>query len=184
MSAARDHFVSVGFADASVSEIAANAGVAEGTVYRFFESKRALLVAVIASWFEALIKDVSENLDGIQDPTERLRFLVWRHARIIETDPALCRLFFDQIRSAEDYVNSPVHALNRDYADFVVAALKDGVRSGVFQRGLNVALIRDAIFGALEHHATGYLYGGAKFNTAKVTQGLLALVLTGIAHKD
>ena len=47
VAAARKVFIERGFDAASTAEIAANAGVAEGTIYKYFESKRDVLLAVI-----------------------------------------------------------------------------------------------------------------------------------------
>jgi AcrR family transcriptional regulator len=45
--AARDVFIAKGFAAATTAEIARRAGVAEGTIYNYFPSKRELFIAVI-----------------------------------------------------------------------------------------------------------------------------------------
>jgi len=47
LAAALDVFTSKGFAAATTSEIARTAGVAEGTLYNYFDNKRALFIAVV-----------------------------------------------------------------------------------------------------------------------------------------
>jgi len=47
LSAALAVFAERGYEAAAVSEIAERAGVVEGTVYKYFESKRALLLTVL-----------------------------------------------------------------------------------------------------------------------------------------
>ena len=48
LKAATEHFIRFGYRKASVSEIATDAGVAKGTVYLYFKSKNALMVAAIS----------------------------------------------------------------------------------------------------------------------------------------
>jgi AcrR family transcriptional regulator len=50
LDAALDIFSKKGFAEATTAEIARTAGIAEGTIYKYFPSKRELLVAVIKSF--------------------------------------------------------------------------------------------------------------------------------------
>jgi AcrR family transcriptional regulator len=48
--AAREVFSQKGFAEATTAEIAQQAGVSEGTIYNYFESKRDLLVSLIGGY--------------------------------------------------------------------------------------------------------------------------------------
>ena len=57
LSAARHSFAEHGYGATAVSEIAARAGVVEGTIYTYFESKRTLLIAVMKQFYEELIAD-------------------------------------------------------------------------------------------------------------------------------
>ncbi len=50
LSAAREVFSQKGFAEATTAEIAQQAGVSEGTIYNYFESKRDLLVSLIGGY--------------------------------------------------------------------------------------------------------------------------------------
>ena len=50
LAAARDVFSRKGYAEATTSEIAQTAGVSEGTIYNYFESKRDLLVSLIGGY--------------------------------------------------------------------------------------------------------------------------------------
>ena len=50
LSAARQVFSKKGFAQATTAEIAKEAGVSEGTIYNYFESKRDLLISLIGGY--------------------------------------------------------------------------------------------------------------------------------------
>lgn len=62
------HFAKKGFAGADVGEIAAAAGVAKGTVYRYFENKAALFRASVDEVMLGLIESTSSMSD--MDPLE------------------------------------------------------------------------------------------------------------------
>jgi len=50
LNAAREVFSQKGFSEATTAEIAQQAGVSEGTIYNYFESKRDLLVSLIGGY--------------------------------------------------------------------------------------------------------------------------------------
>ncbi|MEZ4448762.1 MAG: helix-turn-helix domain-containing protein [Nannocystaceae bacterium] len=75
--AAIERFVAQGYRKTNIDEIARDAGVAKGTVYLYFESKPALLLAAVASEKRRLF----DLLDGIYDPSAPPRVRLRRFVR-------------------------------------------------------------------------------------------------------
>lgn len=181
MNAARAVFAERGYEDAAMSEIAARAGVVEGTIYKYFDSKRSLLYEIMANWYQSMVADYEEALSGIQGTRNRLRFVVWRHLKYVYDNPALCRVFFREIRSAGDYHQSRIYEMNRLYTHFANEILRDGVARGEFREDINVSLVRDMIYGAIEHHSWNYVCGRGTLDVDAVADALTDTVLGGIA---
>lgn len=84
LAAALDVFVERGFAAARLDEIAQRAGVSKGTLYLYFESKEALLRAVVQ---ESMVPLIAEGEDlaaqAASDPAATLQHLVTRWWREI-----------------------------------------------------------------------------------------------------
>jgi TetR/AcrR family transcriptional regulator, fatty acid metabolism regulator protein len=57
MDAAREVFEEKGYDGALISDIAERAQVVEGTIYRYFENKRALLTSVVERWYAGMLSD-------------------------------------------------------------------------------------------------------------------------------
>ncbi len=64
LDAAQRLFTRHGLAQTSVADIAAEAGVAKGSVYRYFESKEALLSALKDRFFERMMQRVTAVAAG------------------------------------------------------------------------------------------------------------------------
>ncbi len=75
LKAAMKLFAKHGYHGTSISEIAKEAKVSKGLTYHYFESKEALLV-VLAEQRLMECAPFVHGLETIQDPMERLRFLV------------------------------------------------------------------------------------------------------------
>src|SRR4051812_29332974 len=74
--AALDVFVAKGFADARLEDVAARAGVAKGTIYLYFDSKEALLQALVRAAVAGPIADFQQKLQETELSTEEsLRLL-------------------------------------------------------------------------------------------------------------
>jgi AcrR family transcriptional regulator len=181
LNAAHAVFEERGYEAAAVSEIADRAGVVEGTVYKYFESKRALLYRVMARWYEAMLADYEEHLAEHSGTRARLRFVVRRHLSSIDRNPALCRVFFREIRGAEDYRGSAIYHLNRRYTHFIMEILRDGVAQGEIRRDVKMTLIRDMIYGGVEHHTWNHVSGRAGLDVDAVADNLVDIILGGIA---
>lgn len=181
MDAARAVFAERGYEDAAMSEIAARAGVVEGTIYKYFDSKRSLLYEIMAAWYQSMVADYEEALSGIQGTRNRLRFIIWRHLKYVYDNPALCRVFFREIRSAGDYHQSRIYEMNRLYTRFANDILRDGAARGEFRQDLSASLARDMIYGAIEHHSWNYVCGRGKLDVDAVADALTDMLLNGIS---
>jgi AcrR family transcriptional regulator len=74
-------FASEGYARATVSMIAARAGIAVGTVYTYFPSKLHLLYAVYTPWLKARMDEIAAKADAAKTPRAKLKAIIlglWR----------------------------------------------------------------------------------------------------------
>lgn len=180
LAVAREVFASRGFHATAVTEIAQRLGIAEGTVFKYFPTKRALLNQVIEHWYGDLFGDYGKELSVIHGARNRFRYLVWRHLRTIGEWPDLCRLIFSDVRAQPGYARSPLHKMNSKYTGLFVDVLREGVRSGEFRAGLPLELVRDLVYGGIEHHAWTYLYGNGALEPERSADQLTDLVCCGL----
>ncbi len=181
LQAARDVFCEKGYEAAAVAEIAARMGVVEGTIYKYFASKRELLLKVLEHWYEEMFGDYARDLAGVSDARGRLRLLVWRHLRSIRDYPLLCRLMFREVRSEQDYHGSELHDMNRRYTQLLLDVVEGGMRSGEFRADLPATLLRDLVYGGIEHGTWNYICGRGGLDIDALAEQLTAVLCEGIA---
>lgn len=184
LGAARDAFCTSGYERASMAGIAASIGVVEGTLYKYFDSKRTLLRRVLARWYEEMFGDYARDLAGVTGTRGRLRLLVWRHLRSIREYPQLCRLMFAEVRTEPHYHGSELHAQNRRYTRLLMEVLAQGVRRGELRDDLPVSLLRDLVYGGIEHHAWNYLNGRGTLDIDRVADQVVAVLYEGLARQE
>ena len=181
MNVAREVFCEKGYAEASTAEIAARAGVVEGTLYRYFPSKRDLLIKVVEAFYERIFADYERQLQGVRGTWNRLRYLIWKHLSVFHGDPAMCRLIVHELRPSPQYRQSSVFELNRRYTEHTLAVIKEGIAAGEFQERLPLRLVRDMIFGCAEHHTWAYLRGEGQFSPEDAADALTNLIYRGLS---
>jgi len=180
--AARDVFSRNGYALASMAEIAEGAGVVEGTIYKYFENKRVLLLTVLQHWYEGMIAEFLDKLSGIEGTEARIHCVIWQHIKSIRENPDLCRLFYAEVRSSEDYFDGQLYRLNRDYTRVLMDIVRGGIARGELREDVSVTLVRDVIFGGIEHHVASYLNRRGDFDPDAVARQLTYLVMAGISR--
>ena len=103
LDAAMEVFSRKGFAMATTAEIAREAGVAEGTIYNYFPSKRELFIAVIKNFVITI--PLLELIDKLPqgDVTVTLGHIMQNRFRLIESDNVsrMPSLMADVIRDPE-----------------------------------------------------------------------------------
>lgn len=93
LDAARDLFTTVGYHATTTPVLARRAGVAEGTIYRHFTSKQALLNSAyqdVQRWGADTVREASNT--PARTAGERLTALARRWIGVAESDPARMRL--------------------------------------------------------------------------------------------
>ena len=181
LQAARECFCDKGYEHASVAEIANKVGVVEGTVYRYFESKHELLIEVLTDWYRQMFDDYAHALEGVSDARSRMQVLIWRHLRTIRDAPQLCRLMFREARDDIGEVNAALRKLNRRYTRFLVEVVDQGSQHGEFRDDIRLPLLRDLIYGGIEHYCWRYLTGEGDLDIDQAAQDITRIFCDGIA---
>lgn len=97
LSAAQEIFSQHGFRDAEVKLIAEKAGVGKATIYKFFESKEALLLVVVEENLAHMRDLALSSLVGSSgDPLDRLENAARAMARYISVNKELVRVLIQE----------------------------------------------------------------------------------------
>ncbi|MGB3302461.1 TetR/AcrR family transcriptional regulator [Gordonia sp. (in: high G+C Gram-positive bacteria)] len=180
-------FADSGFQAATTAEIARRAGVSEGTVFVHYASKLGLLTAVTVDFYEAIQqRGATVVADSEATPTERLRRLVHDWCEVMTREWPLVQVF---IHTAQAFPGTELATVviesNRQYTRLYAAVIDEMKAAGEMDPALPTALVRDMIFGTLEHSARGQMYAGRTVHTAGVGRQIVDLVIgTGKASDN
>lgn len=151
VSAAHEVFMRNGFDGARIAEIARRAGMAEGTVYLYFENKNALAVAVLGAFYDRLTREAAEGVGTIVDTFARLDFLARHHLENIARVWPIFALLTHQYRFSDDYGKTETYQFNRTYVAVFDQVIREGIIRGDIRDDVPLSLIRDIFYGGLEY---------------------------------
>jgi AcrR family transcriptional regulator len=182
MLAARKVFAHRGYEAASTAEIAVQAGVVEGTLYRYFPTKRDLLIKVVEEFYEDIFSDYEAQLQGVRGTWNRLRFMIWKHLSVMHTEPDMCRLIVHELRPWPQYRRSSIFTLNQRYTQSTLAVIREGIASGEFREDVPLRIVRDMIFGGAEHHTWAHLRDEGEFAPDAAADAITNMIYQGLAR--
>lgn len=180
MQAARAVLRERGYEQFLTAEVAERCNVSEGTIYKYFPTKRDLLIRVAEDWFEEFLTTHPEP--SLQRPIrERLFHVIWENLEIIRREPALTRFVLMELRADPNYRGMRIYQQNRKITASLTAVIEQGIASGDLRPDLPLTLLRNMIFGAIEHETWAYLRGEADFSVEDSAERLTDILMRGIA---
>jgi len=172
-----------GFHEARIADIAADAKVAEGTVYLYFRNKEDLLGVVFDECMDGVLEKGRAVARSAAPAAERLTALVDLHLEFIGSDRDLASVFQIELRRSARLVERFSRSKLVEHFRLLGDVLRDGVAKGEFRKDLDPRLAVRILFGAADEILSEWLLSGDK-RPAADARHLVGTLLTGFAAKE
>ncbi len=144
-------FAKKGFYNTKVSEIASQAGVADGTIYLYFKNKDDLLISLFEDRMEWIIERLRSELSAVEgDAVEKFRHMVTIHCRLAVENPELAEFITVELRQSAKFVKEYENPKFGDYLKILQGLVEEGQKVGRIRDDVDVRLVSRACFGALD----------------------------------
>jgi AcrR family transcriptional regulator len=163
-------------------DVAVRCSVSEATIYKYFPSRRDLLLRAAESWFEDMLAR-TPKLPADGDLYERLRLAIAHSLTVVREEPALTRYVLLELRSDPAYRTTKFHELNRQFQAGLRAVIAEAIHSGVFRKSVSPRLVRNMISGCIEHQTWAYLRNQGDFSVAETADEIAGIVFRGAAEE-
>ena len=122
-----------GFEAMSLRQLATRVGLQPGSLYNHIETKQDLLFDLIHNHMVTLLASIDEALDGIEDPTERLKAFIAFHLTYHIERKREVFIGSSELRSLEAKNRKKIVALRRSYEDRLCDILDRGAAKKLFK---------------------------------------------------
>jgi TetR/AcrR family fatty acid metabolism transcriptional regulator len=174
-------FAENGFFAARIRDIAAGAGVAEGTIYLYFDGKDDLLLTAFREKVNEFVGSVSQVMEVGLAFQERLARFVRMQFESIEADPPLAIVLLLESRQSSKFYGGAVRPVLRLYAQAIDRLLAGGVEGGEVRADAEIPLVRGMLIGALEEIELEWLLSDRSRPLAPTADRFAATFCRGIA---
>ncbi|HEY0592216.1 MAG TPA: TetR/AcrR family transcriptional regulator [Thermoanaerobaculia bacterium] len=179
--AAVDVFARTGYFNAKVSEIARAAGVADGTIYLYFEGKEDLLITIFREQSRAFLAGLREELARLSGADEKMRAIVRYHLETVGADRPLAVVLQVELRQSLKFVSLISHEELREYIETIRGVVEEGIRARLFREVPHRLMIANAIFGMLDELMTTWILSEKEYAPSEHADTISAFILRGLA---
>lgn len=182
---ARAVFADKGYERATTLEIAQRSGVSEATVFTYFGSKRELCIEVIRRWYDELSAEIERELPLRGSLRHQLEFAIHKHlGNLMGEGAGICALVLSEGRTADRAFAEVIADLKRRYTAPLMRVLEAGRKSGEVRGDIPLRLLRDMIYGSMEHVLWDYVESGRKPDIDRTAAHLCDALWGGLAPVD
>lgn len=178
--AAVDVFAEFGYFNAKVSQIAKAAGVADGTIYLYFDGKEDLLITIFREHTRNYLRSLEQSLANINRAEDRLRVAVRHHLETLGRDRALAIVSQVELRHTLKFMSLFSQQEVADYLNVIRRIVEYGQQEGTFRRNVHPQLVAKAVFGVLDEMVTSWILSEKEYDLGAQSEQVADLILTGL----
>jgi TetR/AcrR family fatty acid metabolism transcriptional regulator len=157
LDAAIEVFAATGFHKSRVSDIAREAGVADGTIYLYFKSKDDVLISIFEEAMGEMIESAEEAIKGLDDPLDKLTRLAIHHMENVEQNKTLAKVLQVELRLSNTFMKEYHPKRLRQYMNVIGRTIEEGQERGLIRSDVDPRIVRRAMFGALDEIAMQWM---------------------------
>jgi TetR/AcrR family fatty acid metabolism transcriptional regulator len=151
INSAKKLFAEQGYQKTTVVDISKQAGLSEAALYEYFQGKEDLLLTIPDLWVSELLKDLDEQLFGIQGAENKLRKYLWWYLRRVEQSPLDAKIVYLYLKTNANFLNTEVYANVKKLYSYLVDIFEDGLKTGEMKSDLDSRIARDIFVGTMDH---------------------------------
>jgi len=157
INSAKKLFSEQGYQKTTIVDISKQAGLSEAALYEYFQGKEDLLLTIPDLWVSELLRDLDEQLFGIQGAVNKLRKYLWWYLRRVEQAPLDAKIVYLFLKTNANFLDTEVYANVKKLYSYLIDIFEEGQKSGEMKSDLDPRIARDIFVGTMDHIITRWL---------------------------
>ena len=177
-------FAEQGFHQSTISQIAREAGVADGTIYLYFKNKDDILVQFFNYKTKLVFDRFREEVDKADNCFDKLKNLIRRHLEEFQNDRNMAVLYQAETHQNSRLVEEQIKDMSKLYLDIVSEIVEQGQEEGGIRKDIYVGLVKRFILGGVDEVINTWLHSGGKYDLVSMADPLVDLFIRGIGNAE
>lgn len=179
--AAAKVFAQSGYFNAKVSDVARNAGVADGTVYLYFKNKDDLLTSIFSWAMGEFLTRARAELAEMASAKEKLLSFARLQFSLFEQERDIAIVFQIELRQSTKFMEQFSTTYLAEYLQMLREIIEEGMNQGVFRTALNSKLVAKLLFGMLDEMATNWVLSHGNHSLTATAEPVLDIFFNGVS---
>ena len=176
-------FAELGFHQATIAQIAKEAGVADGTIYLYFKNKDDILVQFFSYKTKLVFDHFQEAVGQADRAIDKLRNLIRRHLEEFQRDRNMAVVYQAETHQINRLAEEQIREMSKMYQDIVAEIVEQGQEEGAIRKSLYVGLVKRFILGAVDETINTWLHSDSKYDLVSMADSLLELFVRGVGTR-
>lgn len=168
------------FQSITIAEIAKNAGVTEGLIYKYFKDKKDLLYQVLHQHFAGFLSHVQERTAAENSCMEKLGAIVLASLESYNQNRVFARILLLEVRNSPAYFDSCAYAMVKNYSRLIRKIVCDGIAKNELKPDTDPFLLQKVILGAIEHTCLKQVIFDRELDVQAASSGIINIVSYGV----
>lgn len=173
-------FAAKGFFNSKVADVAAEAGVADGTVYLYFKGKDDILHSVFDRAMAEFIAEGQRELEKLDDPAAQLAKIAELHLSRLGADRSLAVVFQIELRGSTKFMEAFSAAAFAEYLAIIRKTIESGQKQGIFRDDVKPVVAAKIFYGALDEMVTNWILSKKPYPLEPLAGEVVKVFLGGL----
>jgi TetR/AcrR family fatty acid metabolism transcriptional regulator len=148
--AATKVFAKKGFYNSKVSEIAHEAGIADGTIYIYFNHKDDILISLFEEKMKEVLDNMKKQISLESDPLKKIEKFALVHLKLIQDNKDIAEIIQVELRQSSKFMKNYHNTKFFEYLDLIGHIIQEGKEKGLVREDILPGIAKRAFFGALD----------------------------------
>lgn len=162
-------FAKKGYFGSRVSDIAEEAGISYGLVYRYFQSKDDVLIAIFQDRWDRYVKMIERINKDFFDPRDKIRSIFLYIFKSYQNNPDMMKVLIMDAPMLDSFYEKENQRLYQRVFKEIASIVEDGQNKGIFSTGVSPILGAYILNGAVDLTIRQYVYSPDELNERKIS---------------
>lgn len=173
-------FARQGYYNSTISQVAREAGVGDGTIYLYFKNKDDILDNFFSYKTTQIFSQFQDEVARCANALDKLERLVACHLQEFEQNRDLAVVYEVETRMRRHLSDEKLKEMSRMYFDLVAHIVNQGQNEGTIRQNIPIHLVKQYLIGAVDEVITTWLYSSREYQLASMAEPLVDLFINGI----
>ena len=184
LNAAIKVFAEQGYYKSTISQVAKEAGVADGTIYIYFKNKADILFNFFSYKTRMVFDRFKDEVEKADNAKDKLRNLIRSHLAEFQQEPNVAVVFQREALNARHIDDALIKDISKMYLDILDEIIRLGQEEGCIRKNFQKGLVKRFILGAVNEVINTWVATDGKYDLVSMADPLVDLCLKGIGTNN